>query len=157
MAVVAVTQLHAPSTLCTTYTRTPSVPLTWLMDKLQRSDTLVGDLQSPRDHSLDNFSFCSKPTTKFLLHSAALCCLFRKLQLDRHTLKNSPFVLVAAICQVRFPMENVWHFRSLAWQPFVQDIPAELRKRTSLPLNLQALWNHHNKNTCEGDEYLYWH
>lgn len=46
---------HSHTTSCSihslynTRTRTPSVLPTWLMDKLQRSDTLVGDLQSPRE------------------------------------------------------------------------------------------------------------
>lgn len=162
MAVVAVTQLHAPSTLWTTHTHTPSVLLTWLMDKLQRSDTLVGDLQSPRDHSLrssETISFSAqKPTTKSLLHSAALCCLLRKLQLNRRTLKNTCFLLVVAICQT--PHRDCVTFQkhqTFSLTTFCSKYPyTDLRKKKPLLLNFQDLWNHHNITLWRGIN-RYWH
>lgn len=77
------------------HAHTPSVLLTWLMDKMERTFGWVTEPEGSLFKKLwEGFYFCSKLTTKSVLHSAALCCLLRKLQtllssLNTHNLSAS--------------------------------------------------------------------
>lgn len=92
----------------------------------------MGELQCPRDHSLRSskkISISAQSLELNLSCTAALCCLFRKLQLER---RHSPVLFSFS--------QSVKHFGP----------PTLFSKRSSLHreglfLNLQALQNHHNK------------
>lgn len=148
MVVVAVAQLYAPSTLCTTHTHTPSVLLTWLMDELQRRDTF-GWVTVPEGSLFKKISISAQSLELNLSYTAALCCLFTKLQLER---RASPrlFSFSQSVGQ------NLCHFKNiLARQPCFPRDHLCTEKDSSSTYKLCKITTI-KKNTCEGDKHTYW-
>lgn len=142
------------TTLCTiysvrhTHTRTHTICPPDVVNG-QTAEILLGELQSPRDHSFKKLRryFFSETIIKCVLRSAALCCLFWKLQLDR---QNPP---VLSLFYIHNPSVRMCAISKTFGPSTIcsRNHPcAELRMRTHLSLTSQALQNHHNKTLAMG-------
>ncbi len=126
-----------------THTHTPPVLLMWIMDKMQRSDTFgwVSELEGITLYE----ALRRLPATVTVLHSAALCCLFRELQLHWGALERS-WADIRSVLDRFPPISNT----STLWPVSLLFERSSEGMRKSLPLSFWALQNQHNKTPARG-------